>query len=95
MASQMAQDTITAEGLEAEKKSVVKKYDSDIKAVQLSASIAAQKIRNGFEMRPIKCEVKKDYETKMVSFIRTDTGELVRTRQMTGEERQMPLPEYE
>ncbi|MBW1937119.1 MAG: hypothetical protein JRI84_16565, partial [Deltaproteobacteria bacterium] len=53
--------------------------------------LLAQKIRQGSEMRLVKCRVEQDFLTNSVKTYRLDTGELVEERAMTAEERQMML----
>ena len=48
-------------------------------------------IATGTEEREIEVEVKKDNESRTVSVIREDTGEVVETRPMTAEELQQNL----
>lgn len=48
-------------------------------------------LRRGSENRPVKVEVVADYEAGVARGIRVDTGEVLTTRALRDEERQMPL----
>lgn len=48
-------------------------------------------IRNGYEHRSVEVEVRHDYRAATVVTSRTDTGEVIDTRTMTIEERQVEL----
>lgn len=51
----------------------------------------ARIVREGKEPRQVVCQERADYRAGQVYVVRTDTGELVRTRRMTGDERQLGL----
>ena len=88
---EMAQKTIEAGNLEDEIKSIKARYKGDIEAAMLLVKSNASKIRDGFDMRYIPCEVVPDYSRGVFRFIRQDTGEEVRERKMTAEDRQQSL----
>ena len=74
----------------------LKEVSASIKAqiAQLDAEISekALQINNGYEYRNIECRMDKDYRLGSVTITRLDTGEVIRERPMTAEERQMELP---
>ena len=74
----------------------LKEVSASIKAqiAQLDAEISekALQINNGYEYRNVECRMDKDYRLGSVSITRLDTGEVIRERPMTAEERQMELP---
>jgi hypothetical protein len=74
----------------------LKEVSASIKAqiAQLDAEISekALQINNGYEYRNVECRMDKDYRLGSVSITRIDTGEVIRERPMTAEERQMELP---
>lgn len=74
----------------------LKEVSAAIKAqiAQLDAEISekALKINNGYEYRNVECRMDKDYRLGSVTITRLDTGEVIRERPMTGEERQLELP---
>ncbi len=49
-------------------------------------------VRRQEEQRDVECEETFDYELGKVTVTRTDTGEEIRVRPMSNEERQQPLP---
>jgi uncharacterized FlaG/YvyC family protein len=74
----------------------LKEVSASIKAqiAQLDAEISekALQINNGYEYRNVECRMDKDYRLGSVTITRVDTGEVIRERPMTAEERQMELP---
>jgi uncharacterized FlaG/YvyC family protein len=74
----------------------LKEVSASIKAqiAQLDAEISekALQINNGYEYRNVECRMDKDYRLGSVAITRLDTGEVIRERPMTAEERQMELP---
>jgi len=73
----------------------LKEVSASIKAqiAQLDAEISekALQINNGYEYRNVECRMDKDYRLGSVTITRLDTGEVIRERPMTAEERQMEL----
>ena len=76
----------------------LKEVSTSIKAqiAQLDAEISekALQINNGYEYRNVECRMDKDYRLGSVTITRLDTGEVIRERPMTAEERQMELPSH-
>ena len=74
----------------------LKEVSTSIKAqiAQLDAEISekALQINNGYEYRNVECRMDKDYRLGAMTITRLDTGEVIRERPMTSEERQMELP---
>jgi uncharacterized FlaG/YvyC family protein len=74
----------------------LKEVSASIKAqiAQLDAEISekALQINNGYEYRNVECRMDKDYRLGGVTITRLDTGEVIRERPMTAEERQLELP---
>jgi len=74
----------------------LKEVSASIKAqiAQLDAEISekALQINNGYEYRNVECRMDKDYRLGSVTITRLDTGEVIRERPMTAEERQLELP---
>jgi hypothetical protein len=90
-AEKMAQNLSQIAQYEADLKSIKKQIESDIARCQAELGSAVEKYRSGFEMRNIDCEIIKNFETNTVSIKRLDTGETIRERAMTAEERQLAL----
>lgn len=73
-------------------KSIQTQFKSEIAKVDAELSQASEKYRSGFEMRNIECRVDRDYGRGVITIFRCDTGEFVKERAMTAEERQQDLP---
>jgi len=91
IASDMAQKISDLERLESEKKSFTKRIGGDIDIASGQARQGAEKLNSGYEMRHIECEVERDYDLKVVRYIRTDTGETVKEKRMTSDDLQQEL----
>lgn len=79
------------EDQENEKKMTAKQYAAEISALQDELFGLSRKVRNGYEVRSVDCEIVSDFESKQVAIIRTDTGEPIESRKMTAKELQQPL----
>ena len=90
-AEKMAQCLSQISRYEADLKSIKKQIESDIAREQAELASAVEKYRSGFEMRNIECLVSNKFETNTVTVTRLDTGEIIRERALTGEERQLML----
>lgn len=78
--------------LEDEKKSVTSQYKTRIDSVQTSIDVTAEKIRCGWEIRNVPCEViYNDPKPGMKRTVRLDTGEDVNIEQMTASDREKQL----
>jgi hypothetical protein len=80
----------------------IEKNEDDLKATstQFKSKIAeneaimrqaASKIRNGYEMRRVECEVEKNFKTGSIVCTRLDNMDIVYERAMTADERQPKL----
>ena len=95
LAVDMARNVGDLKKAEDDKKSVMSNFKSKIDELQGEINQAARLITAGYEMRDIKCAVVFDYEYKEVLYVRTDTGEVCRVRNMRADEIQMTLDEIE
>lgn len=77
---------------EDELKAVSTQIKSKIALHQAEANAASTKISTGHEFRNVECEITKNYTAGLVTTRRLDSGEIVDTRLMTPEERQVELP---
>jgi len=72
-----------------------KKFNDQIKAetsvVEADISKLSMVLQNGYEYRDVECEVDRDYEVKKIFTTRLDTGEIIKSRDMTQEELQVQL----
>lgn len=73
---------------EAQLKSVQTQIKSEIAKCEADMATCSEQYRSGYEMRRVECEEEHDFIERTVTLIRQDTGEIVKTRVMTPEERQ-------
>jgi hypothetical protein len=90
-AEKMADNLSQIAQYEADLKSIKRQIEADIAKCQSELTSAHERYRSRFEMKNVDCEVRKNFETNTVTVIRTDTGEVVRERALTAEERQLML----
>ena len=76
---------------EADLTAVKSQFKARIDKFTAERSETDAKINAGWEFRTVECEVIKDYSNTTIRTVRQDTGELVRERTMTIEERQQSL----
>jgi hypothetical protein len=93
IASDLANGVAEVARLEEQKKAVMSQLKAELDAKQGAVNSAAEKLRSGFEMRNIECEVIFDYESDVVRWVRTDNFEVAHQRRMRPEERQMKIEE--
>ena len=77
--------------LEEQKAEAVRSWAEKIKAKKIEGGRLAHDVDTGTEERPIKCDERPRFGELVVEVVRRDTGEVVRTRPMLPEERQVPL----
>jgi hypothetical protein len=77
-----------------DKEKVIKtQIKNEIAGVEQTIGDLSQKLSAGFVMENVECELVFDFPAiGEVSYKRKDNGEVVKTRAMTGDERQMDLP---
>lgn len=82
--------------LESAAKSAAASYKDQLKELRTEIDRDAEAAHNGYEERDVDLRNEPDPETFQVRIVRADTGEVVRTRDMTTEEmraaRQQNLP---
>jgi hypothetical protein len=76
---------------EQRKKDVVKELGHDVSMAKTRESKLADIVATRREQRDVTVEVKYDYELGTVTKTRTDTDEVITTREMTDNERQAQL----
>jgi len=91
MSDEMARKIGEIDEKEAEKKAVASQFKADIEAIQKEINWLAQRVRNKFEYRQVKCQIDRDWTNRKVTYVRTDTGEIHRERAMTVDELQTEL----
>ena len=91
IAQNLAVAVMSKDEAEGALKSAQTQIKSKIALHEAELTSFAEKLRSGFEMRNVECEVDADYELGKVTIIRLDTGEIVRERTMSNDERQGKL----
>ena len=72
-------------------KSVVSQYKAEIDKSAAVISSEAEKIRSGYEFRPVDIKVEMDYSRGNIMKARTDTFEVLEDRKMTDYEAQRKI----
>ncbi len=86
LAKGMADDQLELERLEGEKASVTKSYASRIETVKARIREKSGTFRQGWEMREVDHIEIKDFDLGTCTLMRTDTGEIVKSRKLTTAE---------
>ena len=76
---------------ELEKKDSADTHNAEIKKLQTKQAQLAQELRERREYRWIPVKKVRVENTHLIQWIRTDTGEIVRERPMTEDERQLEI----
>ncbi len=87
----LAEHVQAIEVLNEEKKASAATFKTKIDIHTLEASGLSTALHDGYEYRAIKCTTQKNYETRTITVIRTDTGEFVETRPLEIHEMQARL----
>lgn len=93
MGDELASAHNRIESIETEEAVVKAQFKERKASVEQSVTSLSRNLSTGFEMRNI--EVRLDWDTPNVNevqYVRTDTGEVVKTRPFTEAERQQDLP---
>lgn len=77
---------------EEQAKSAAATFKDKIASAQSNINIISRDISNGYEYRETDCYWDFHYKTKVKHLIRTDTGEIVRTDNLTASELQENMP---
>jgi hypothetical protein len=75
--------------LEAAKKDAAAQAKAKIEALELELATIAYEVKTRSEIREVEVRREKDYQEGIEETIRQDTGEIVATRVMTPQERQV------
>lgn len=92
-AGQMARAVAEQEAASADLESVKTQIKYRITEASGTITSSAEKIRSGYEYRPVDVTTTKDFIDGTVTAARHDTGEVILSRKMTDEERQIAFPE--
>lgn len=88
---QLAETVEALEALQDAKSNASKAYDEEIKAKRRTRDALALDVRTGTAERCVECYEQPRWSELLVNVVRDDTGEVVRTRSMTDDERQLVL----
>ncbi len=77
--------------LEERKKDSVGLINGQLKIIEEEMASLFKAISAGEEDRDVDCSNNKDFDKGIVNFYRTDTGELLESREMTDQERQAEM----
>ena len=66
LSEEMARKTLEREDVEIQKKSAMASFKDKIEKLNLEIRQCATKVRDGFEMKDVECEVIRDYENGVV-----------------------------
>lgn len=90
--SQDLADAIHARDMkEYEKRAAMKAYGSELETMSENIRVLSTSVRNGYEMRYLKCVVELDYSRKMKAYISIETGETVKREPFAPEDYQMRM----
>lgn len=92
-AKKMAEAAEDAEVAESNQKAMSTHYKAQAEEAEGKEKAARTLLRNGYDYRPVKITVTKNWDTKQVTITRDDTGEVIEARDMTHKELQIPLPD--
>jgi hypothetical protein len=87
----MAQAVAGIEREQDQLKQVKKDFESRIADHEGNMKRCAERLRSGYEFRPVECEKVLDFKLGNAIITRTDTGEIVEERPLTDDERQDSL----
>ena len=78
--------------LEEEKKRITADYKTRIDGIKDEIALLSDQIRSRKELRPVECFERRRPDEMMIDVIRKDSYTVVRSREMTAQERQEKLP---
>lgn len=74
-----------------EAKAVAAGHKAEQQAIETDIKALRSHVDEGYEMRDVKCERRVDFVADTVEVARLDTGEIIETRELKREERQLIL----
>lgn len=93
-AQESARVKFTIDEVEELKASHMQSFGAQIKKLKAELGRLAYDVSQKTEERMLECAQRPDYAKRLVAIIRPDTGEIVRTRPMTEQERQTHWDEF-
>lgn len=86
---EMARAVDELHDLEQQRKAAVETYKARIAQATAQVQVNSVLVRNGYEFRKVEVRCTLDYDRTWVTSVRLDTGEVVESRAMTPDEKQM------
>src|SRR3989339_92098 len=91
MQKRLALQTQALRHKENAKKAIVSQFSSELEAIDAEIGSLADKINTGFEHREMKCPLNFDWDRNKKDAIHPETGEIVKTFDITDDDRQLKL----
>lgn len=88
---ELAKKLTAKRALEDKKKEKAALMRADMKELDKEIDELRTEVREKRELRPVQIEVEKDFERHLMHTVRIDTGERIRSRPMTLDERQIAI----
>jgi hypothetical protein len=88
-ASEFAREFRALDLMKEELKGITARKNNEIKHKALKVSVLSTVVDTGIEHREVECVQRQDREKLIIEIIRCDTGEVIQTRPMTANERQL------
>ena len=90
-ANQLASAYMDLESLALERKTAMTEFKNRRERIEERVHVLSLKVKEGVEMRSVRCELQLNYTKLRATLIRLDTEEIVEEREMTNDEKQMKL----
>lgn len=94
-AKKMAQDEIALDKAREEKRAAIAQHNNVISGLLAAVLDGARAVDSGEEIRDVECKWISNFKADKVLLMRSDTGVEVDSRDMTSEDRQIPIPGVE
>lgn len=92
MEKDFAQNAIALEKIKNAKKLSISEFDEQMKPLRKVSSEILRKLTDGYEVEKRQCYLVPNYETNMMEFFDTSSGEMLHSRRLYANERQTQLP---
>ncbi len=93
IAQDLAEAIIQDQEVTLQKKAAMSDFKGTLDGIASTITTASRKVKDGYEMKNMDCEVVKDFEKKKVFYIRIDNGEVAKVRPINDNDLQMNLAE--
>lgn len=79
------------QSLDSELATIKSQFKGRIEQCEANVNAKKRLVRDKKEMRPVEVEVESDYSACMIRVTRLDTGDVIESRPMTGDEKQLQM----